>query len=416
MTAVIRDTCVRIGAARRAAPVRYPRVVRGKPVAKPAIMAVATMASGILARGAVIAVAIAPLGGCLYLDPINERPSAEIRRVGDGLIFRGDALTFQAVVDDPDRDPFTLGWRGQACDRAASDPARRCSAVETGTDPQFGFTVPVAIDGAPTVALLITLDVTDSHGAVAKPRQALELPVGNHAPTVAIQRQGRDLMGQFPVGVPITIAARGADADADQVALTWSLFPAATSVPAAVGWTRLPDPASGGEAYQLVPDVAGDWLVRVDAADGQTTARGELALQVRPDHAPCLTSVEPSVADGAVVIATAPRRFAVEVVSDDLDLFPAPPAGDPYLGAARLRWSQRPAGAATFTAIGGAAAVDLDPATLAPGERVELRVEVADRTGRWPALAPGCPIDQPSCAVEAPASCVQRRTWLVEAR
>lgn len=413
---MIRDTGVRIRAARGAALVRYPRVVRGKPVALTAGMAVADLAAGTRPRAAALAAVASALGGCLYLDPINERPSAEIRRVGDGLIYRGDALTFQAVVDDPDRDRLALDWRGQACDRPASDPARRCSAVETGTDPQFGFTVPLAIDGAPTVALLITLDVTDSHGAVAKPRQALELAVGNHAPAIAIQRHGRELMGQFPVGVPITIAARGDDPDGDPVALTWTLFPAATSVPAAVGWTRLPDPAGGGEEYQLVPDVAGDWLVRVDGTDGLEAARGELAVQVRPDHAPCLTAVEPSVADGAVVIATAPRRFAVVVVADDLDLYPAPPPGDPYLGAAALRWSQRPAGAPGFTAIGGGAAVELDPATLAPGERVELRVEVADRTGRWPAQASSCTVDQPSCAIEAPATCVQRRTWLVEAR
>ncbi len=406
---MIRDTGVRITAAPGAAVVGYPRLVRGKRVAASTGMA------GTLARGAWLALAGA-LGGCLYLDPINERPSAEIRRVGDGLIFRGDALTFQAVVDDPDRDQVDLAWRGQACDRAASDPARRCSAVETGTDRQFGFTVPVAIDGAPTVAVLVTLDVTDSHGAAAKPRQALELAVGNHAPTVALQRRGRELMGQFPVGVPITIAARGDDLDADAVALRWTLFPAATSVPGDVGWTQLPDPAGGGQEYELIPDVAGDWLVRVDADDGLTTGRGELALQVRPDHAPCLTTVEPNVADGAVVIATAPRRFAIGVGADDLDLDPPPPAGDPYLGAATLRWSLRPAGAGGFAAIGSGAFIDLDPATLAPGERVELRVEVADRTGRWPASTPSCPVDQPSCAIEAPATCVQRRTWLVEAR
>lgn len=402
---MIRDTGVRIAAVQRDAVVGYPRLVSGKPVA---------VSRGMATRACALVAITA--GGCLYLDPINERPSAEIRRVGDGLVYRGDTLTFQAVIDDPDRDRVTLAWRGQACDRPASDPARRCSAPATGTDPQFGFVVPTTVDDAPTVDLVISLDVTDAHGAMARPPQQLELPVANHAPTIAVQRRGREILGQFPVGVPITVSALAADDDGDAVALTWTLFPATTSRPEDVGWTRLPDPAGGGEAYQLVPDVPGDWLVRVDGSDGIDVGRGEATIRVQPDHAPCLTAVEPAVADGAVVIATAPRRFAVVVATDDLDPFPAPPPGDPFLGAATLRWSMRPAGAGAFAPIPGVGAVDLDPATLAPGQRVELRVEVADRSQRWPSTSPACALDAPSCAIEAPATCVQRRTWLVEAR
>lgn len=357
-----------------------------------------------------------PSTACLYVEPINERPSAEIRRIGDDVVFRGDELVFVAVIDDPDRDAVDLAWRGQACDRSISDPAHRCSAVETGTDPTFRFTVPTTVEGAPTTLLAITLDVTDSHGAIAKPRQTLELPVSNHDPVVELQRRGRELMGQFPVGVPITLSALGLDDDDDAVTLTWTLFPAATSRPEDVVFTRLPDPASGGQEYQLIPDVAGDWLVRVDASDGLGTGRGELPIAVRPDHAPCIGAIEPATTDGAVLVTTEPRRFAVLVVADDLDSYPAPAPGTPFVGAATLAWSMRAIGDATWTALGDSPAVTFDPATVAPGDRLELRVEVADRTLRWPALSPACTADDASCSIEAPSSCVQRRTWLVEAR
>ena len=362
-----------------------------------------------------LAIALASTG-CLYVDPINERPSAEIRRIGDDVVFRGAELVFQAVIDDPDRDPVDLAWRGQACDRSISDPAHRCSAVETGTDMRFTFTVPTTVDGAPTTLLVITLDVTDSHGAIAKPRQTLELPVANHEPTVVLQRRGRELMGQFPVGVPVTISALGLDDDDDAVALTWTLFPAATSRPEDVVFTRLPDPASGGQEYQLIPDVAGDWLIRVDASDGLASGRGELPIAVRPDHAPCIGAIEPATTDGAVLVTTEPRRFAVLVVADDLDSYPAPAPGTPFVGAARLAWSMRKVGDAAWTALGDPAAVTFDPATVAPGDRLELRVEAADRTLRWPSASPACNVDAASCSIEPPSSCVQRRTWLVEAR
>ncbi|MEZ4400240.1 MAG: hypothetical protein R3B06_09485 [Kofleriaceae bacterium] len=124
------------------------------------------------ARLAVV-VLVAATAGCLYVEPINERPAAEIERVGDGEIFRGAELLFRAVVDDPDRDAVTLAWRGQACDQPPSVSPHVCAAVETGLDPQFAFTVPVAVDGRPTTYLAIALDVTDAHGAVAKPSQRL---------------------------------------------------------------------------------------------------------------------------------------------------------------------------------------------------------------------------------------------------
>lgn len=355
-------------------------------------------------------VLIAASSGCFYMDAINERPSAEIVRVGDGEIFRGTELMVRAVVDDPDHDAYHLSWRGQACDGPAGGPGVVCASVGTGVDPLFRFTVPVEVAGRPTLDVYIDLAVEDAHGATARPGQRLELPVGNRRPSAVVQLDGRSIEGQFPPDVPITINALGSDPDGDQVTLRWQLFPATTSRPEDVVFEPAADQPTTGEAYTLIPDVEGEWTVRVTADDGLETHDLDTPILVRPDHAPCLGATEP--ATGSTVLATGLRRFAVLVVADDLDVWPAPAPGDPFLGPARFAWSLRGPGAAAFTPISDAAAVDFDPAAWAPGDRVELRVEIDDRVGRSLAACG----DAPTCSVEVPASCLQRRTWTVEVR
>ena len=348
--------------------------------------------------------------GCFYLDTINERPSAEITRIGDGEVFRGAVLMVRAEVDDPDDDRLTLSWRAQACDGPAGQTGTTCASAGSGTQPVFAFNVPVTVDARPTVGVYIELDVVDAHGARAVPGQRLELPVANRAPLAIVQRRGRELDGQFPPQVPITIAAVGDDPDGDAVTLAWQLFPAATSRPEDVVFERAAVQPAIGEEYTLIPDVAGEWLVRVTADDGIEPHATDLTIAVRPDHAPCLGATEP--AGGTTVLATEPRRFAVLAVLDDLDVYPAPPPDDPYLGAARITWSLRPAGAGPFQIISDAAAIDFDPAAHAPGDRVELRVEIDDRNARSLAACG----DAPTCSVEPPASCLQRKTYPVVVR
>jgi len=348
--------------------------------------------------------------GCFYVDAINERPSAEIARVGDGEVFRGAELVVRALIDDPDRDRIDLTWRAQACNGTAGATGTLCAAVATGIDPQFSFVVPATVEGRPTLNVSIDLDVVDAHGATARPGQHLELPVGNRPPSAVVQLDGRDLDGQFPPRVPLTINALGADPDGDAVTLTWQLFPATTSVPAAVVFEPADVQPATGEAYTLIPDVDGEWIVRVTADDGIETHATDTSILVRADHAPCLGASEPI---SATVVAIAPRRFAVLVVNDDLDPYPAPPPDDPYLRTAGFAWSMRSAGAGPFTAISDAAAIDFDPAAFAPGDRVELRVEVNDRNDRSFAA---CPIDAPTCSLQPPARCQQRKTWIVEVR
>lgn len=358
-----------------------------------------------------LAVALVAAAGC-YMDPINERPSAEIRRDGEGLVFRNQELQLQAIVDEPDGDRYSLAWRATACNGVAGEPGVVCGVAGTGVDPEFRFTVPSRVEGRPTQHVHVDLDVTDARGARARPRQGLSFAVSNRPPMPDLRRTGRELDGQFPVSAPITISALGRDEDGDVVTLAWQLFAASASRPEDVVFERLPDPPSGGEAYRLVPDVAGEWTVRVTADDGTESRTEDLMLLVRPDHAPCLGAISPP-ADG-VVLAFEPRRFAVLIVDDDLDVYPPPPPDDAVLGAARFTWSMRPAGAGAFAPIAtGVAAVDFDPARFTPGDRIELRVDVADRRDDRPN---NCAPDAPTCSIEPPASCQQRRTWTVEAR
>jgi hypothetical protein len=360
--------------------------------------------------GSVVAAALASVAasGCFYGDVINERPSAGIERIGAGIPFRGGSLQFRAVVVDPDRDPTQPSWRFEACNAADI-----CAADETGSDVIFSVTVPAMVEGMPTTRVVVTLEVEDIYGAIARPSQRLELDVDNNVPTAAIQKRGREIDGKFPPDVPIVISARGADLDGDATTLTWELLPARNSVEADRTWQILPDPVSGGEERRLIPDVDGDWKVHITVADGVDTRTYEETIIVVPDQPPCLGALDPAPPPpGSTLVLDAPRRIAVLVVEDDLDIYPAPPPDDPYLGPAGLRWYVRAPGASSYTLVdtdvGG---LELDPAHYDPGDRLDVRVEIDDRLGR----AVQCAENVATCSIGQNA-CLQRQTWSVEVR
>jgi hypothetical protein len=347
--------------------------------------------------------------GCFYADAINERPSAEIERVGSGVPRRGDNLSFRAVVHDPDRDDDvrTL-WRFEACN--AVDV---CAADETGSDPTFNVTVPPMVDAQPTVRVVVTLDIADSYGAAGRPTQRVVLDVVNNAPIPSVQRRGREINGSFPPDVPIVVSASAIDADGDPVTLAWELFPARDSVPGDRTFAVLPDPPSGGEERLLIPDVDGEWMVRVTASDGLAESIFDLPILVVPDQPPCLGALDPAPPPpGAALLLDQPRRISVLVVEDDLDIFPAPPPDDPYLLPASFRWYLRPPGASGFTLVDtDVSGLELDPAQFAPGDLIDVRVEIDDRVGRTIPCAEGAA----TCSIGQDA-CLQRQTWTVEVR
>jgi hypothetical protein len=362
-------------------------------------------------RAAHVAVAVAlaaSTAGCFYSEPINERPSAEIQRVDAGVPTRGGRLSFRALVSDPDEDPMDITWRFQAC--AGVSP---CSSEETGTEQIFNIDIPASIDELPVTRITVDLDVKDRpYGATARPAQHLELDVVNNEPTVSIQRTGRELDGKFPPNVPITVNARGMDVDPDTLTLAWELFPPRNST-SVVMLQDLPDPPSGGEARFFIPDVDGEWMVRVTVDDGIDTFTGERPILVVPDPAPCLGALDPAPPPpSSSLVLDQPRRISVLSVEDDLDIFPAPPPNDPYLGPAELRWYVRAPGQTSFTLVDtGVGGVELDPAQYDPGDHLDVRVEIDDRMNR---TIP-CAEDVATCSVTQD-TCLQRQTWSVEVR
>lgn len=346
--------------------------------------------------------------GCFFDETINERPSADIDRIDDnGVPTRGTSLQFRAVVADPDRDRVFPSWRFEACSAVGT-----CAALETGTDPIFSVTVPSTVVDEPTVRVAVTLDVVDELGAAGRPGQRLDLDVVNNLPEVIVQRRGREIDGAFPPDVPITISARGSDEDGDDVALAWELFPARNSVLADRRFERLPDPMTGGEEYVLLPDVDGEWIVRVTVNDGIDDRFVDLPILVVPDRPPCLGASDPTPVPGTTLVLDAPRRFSVLVVEDDLDIYPAPSPFDPFLDATSFRWYLRGPGEPGFALVDtDVAGLELDPAQYDPGDRLDVRVEIDDRVGR----DVQCAADAATCSLDQDG-CLQRQTWSVEVR
>ncbi len=357
---------------------------------------------------------VALVGGCFYSGDLNDRPSAEIQRLTTGVPLRGDSVQFQAVVVDPG-DQVDVHWRVDAC---GGEPAVCDVGIAFGEPDVLTIAVVVPNDvgsGAerrPTERLVVHLDVVDSHGAVARPSQEDVVEVGNRPPTLVVQRRGRELASAFPEDAPIFVAARAADPEGDPVDVECTPFPARGAVPGDWSFLQVADPPTGGHEWRLVPDVPGAWLVRCIARDPLAETMVDLPITVVADRPPCLGATDPAPAPGATLVLDQARRFSVLVVDDDLDVYPAPAPDDLFLGAAGFRWSVRPVGAPTFTEVDAdVGAIELDPARYAPGDKLEVRVEIDDRRRR----DVGCPVDEPTCSLTLD-TCLQRQTWRVEVR
>ena len=371
---------------------------------------------------ALTTVVLAFAGGCFYSGDLNDRPSAEIERLTAGMPLRGDIVRFQAVVVDPG-DQVEVSWRVDACRGSDPEVCDRGIAFSEPSVLTLQVRIPDNVVGPdpgpeperqprPTERLRVHLDVIDSHGAIARPSQEDIVDVGNRVPMLDVQRRGREHNSAFPEDAPIFVAARATDPEGDPVVVECQPFPARGATPGAWSWTQMPDPASGGHEWRLVPDVPGAWLVRCTASDPLAQVQLDTPITVVADRPPCLGATDPAPAPGATLVLDEPRRFSVLVVEDDLDVYPAPDPDDPFLGAAGFRWSVRPVGAAEFIEVDAdVAAIELDPAQHAPGDRLDVRVELDDRRRR----DIGCPIAQPTCSLTLD-TCLQRQTWRVEVR
>jgi hypothetical protein len=342
--------------------------------------------------------------GCFYTDPINARPVVDIEVFGASPpAHKLDDLQFGIGTSyDPDGDGLSYRWEIFACDDTGACAERLDSSIES-------FIAHTIDDKR---SRRVTLTLTDDHGAVAF--TSLDVPVENQGPVVKIVRDDTHVSpsGCFTVGRRIDFTVTTADLDMDPLTLAWMLEPPAASNP-----NVREDGEVGASGYFVRPDVIGQWTLRATVDDGDGGTDEDVTTTcVEADQPPCLVTTDPPAPPGAVVIVErdgGPRHFTVESVSDDLDPYPTPAGGgDDELGPARFRWALAPQGA-PLPVLPGTNVPDfvLDPSGYAPGTRLDLRVEVADRREVWPTCAPG----QSTCSAAGDA-CQQRLTWTVEIR
>jgi hypothetical protein len=361
------------------------------------------------------AVVAAALGACFYVDPINERPSADIFRVDPELPMRGDPIVVQPYIIDPDGDATEAYWRAYACDADGCDLGVWADA----TTYQFTFFAPYdRASGAPATRVRIELDVFDAYGARAVPLQRLDVNLGNDAPEfVLVDDTGRFFDGAYPVGTPVILHVTFDDPDdgADRVVVgepTFNRIPDAAQLTDAT-IERIDSGATPGLArWRLVAQVAGTWSVMFSIADplGETTTE-PIPISYADDRPPCIGVADPVFPPvGARMIVDAPTRFGVVTVRDDLDAYPLD-TSYPFLGLSSFRWYLAdPSTGGVLRPLGiDGNAVEIDPRRYRPGDPLELRVEAVDQVDR-----PLCDSTLPTC--EATTGCFQRRTWSLEVR
>ena len=376
----------------------------------------------LIVAGVAFGVLMMAIGGCFYVQGINQAPVAQIVPESINAPLRGASVTLDAVASDPDGDAVSLQWSAYACAADGNDCDPSPFPGGTSTANYFTFIVPANRDDGvtPTGALRVFLDVTDSYGAVASPRGQYSVAVGDSAPTVALQVRGFTSNNDYPVDAPITFVAQTGDADdgPSNVVLSWQLHPPDGAMPGAYSFAAVANPPQSSdptvrtEEYLLTPDVVGTWTAAVTATDpvGAMTMM-ELPVLVQADQPPCLGALTPVVPpDGASFPLDDERRFAVLTVDDDLDVYP-PPIDMSIQGTTTFRWFlASPASGGALVELTGVTgnAVDLDPTQYAPGDQLTLRVEIADRIAR---TLP-CDGSAASCSIDG-NSCMQRQTWSV---
>ena len=370
-----------------------------------------------LVRGAAILFVLAT--GCLYVDPINEPPSADIVQDPVATVFRGGTVGLRAITSDPDRQRVTVAWRIYACTDASAPAGCDRAPFRTAVDDVITVDVPklrADVEQTPVQSLRVILEATDSLGATARPDQELLIPVSDMGPSLELRKDGRY---GFVVGTPVDLYAKVGDPDDDPatgVFLGWHVFSPAGAAPVGFSDLTVPpdpmDPAHVQAGKELVATTAGDYDVQVTASDlAGLSAQQDVPVTIVPDHPPCLSSWAPLAAPaGQTLPLTEATLFQVLVVADDLDPYPTVP-GDPVLGTTSFAWSLLPPGGGTREPLGGVTgnSVALDPAAYSPGDIVELRVEIQDRQHHAT-----CNDDNPTCSIIGDPSCTQRLTWRVE--
>ena len=368
-----------------------------------------------------IAGSLAASAGCFYVEPINQRPSLDIRPASDEPVFRGAMVTLEAVASDPEGQVVAFQWRVYACTDATSSQACDLEPMFTGVQRQATFRVPpFRADpggegpqlGAPVESLRVVLEGRDDRGAAARPDQELILPVLNASPSVALRVASAH---GTVVTTPVDVYARYADTDdaPANVALEWTAF-SPSQVPDALIELLVPPDSDSNfrqEGRRFTPQVTGNWDFRVIATDKAGAKTEEhLTITVAPDGPPCLGTWAPA-ASAQPTPLTQPTLFHVLAVRDDLDAYPRLSAAS-FVGETEFVWSLKVGAGPRQLLPNAVSSLAIDPLTYDAGTVLEVRVEVFDRKR----TAITCADAQQTCSVISQPACIQRQTWRVEAR
>jgi hypothetical protein len=249
----------------------------------------------------------------------------------------------------------------------------------------------------------VALTVVDKHGARSSLATQRYIPADT-APTVTMRPQGmRNPDGTYLLAHAIDFEATGSDSDGDTVTYHFSVEAPPQSDPDAILVTQ-----PGERNLRLVPDAPGVYTVIATVDDGYgLTGTARVSVTVGEDQPPCIAATSPTWSPEATVLvfrADGTRRFAVDSVTDDLDGYPG--------SGIEFRWLVSAPGE-PLVEVPGHDLPDLllDPSGLDPGDRIDVRVEIADRVAR---TLP-CGMDQAACSIGGNA-CFQRLTWTVEVR
>ena len=355
--------------------------------------------------------------GCFYIEPINQRPSIDIRQTSAETVYRKDMVTLEGEYNDPEQQLVFFTWRVYACDDATDFST--CDQTPFATDvlEVLTFQVPerrVDVD-VPVKSLWVVAEAKDDYGAIARPREELILAVSNHAPvleSVLTPRYDSVTNTPFDLYLKVTDLDDGAAA----VTLDWKVFTPVTNPTYDFVDVNVPEPM--GAPYlqvgkRITPHAEGVWKVEVIATDPLGAIATQMfSFTVGPDDPPCLAQWSPIDApSGTTLPLTEATLFQINVVDDDLDAYPTVP-GDNILGTTKFSWSIKQPGAGSRTPLGVTGnGVAIDPANYALGDIVELRVEIADRND----TPITCADNLLTCSVIS-TSCIQRLTWRMEVR
>ena len=363
----------------------------------------------------ILAAALLGQAGCFYTTGINDRPQADIDVASPAAshVPRGSVALSAHRSSDSESVDLDCAWTARfLCDGDAECPPDE--RAQKSCFEEFIFALPAGDAPGGHVPVEVHLEVTDEDGARSTDVETI-VP-GNRAPTITVQAPPLGSALNHVLGFPIEVSAEIVDEDGDPVvAVDWELVK-----PRGAGTGVVLEPVDeAGTTYRFTPDVADVWHVVVTAADGFEDGENstDKVIQVDDDRPPCIGATSPAAGEpGRFVIerADGPRTFSVLTVVDDLDPYPLPVDAVEYLGESEFAWqiASPDTGGALVPVTGATAAeLTLDPASYAPGDLIDLRVEVADRRAR---VLP-CDPSEPTCSATGD-SCAQRLSWGAEIR